>query len=162
MTEDLPDNCPPDYPESAHEADANTHISLPDAPLPISPPWTQRGFLHRKCHSALPVTSPSADPYLMSNVLLQSSISTYALLSAVLYSLSVRSILPTPTPDTGALHSIPFCSTLALNCSVDTPFFPSSLALVPHHRKKGTRHAVQLSSHKHYSQPQRSGRPPRS
>ena len=95
-TEDLPDDRPPDYPESAHEADADTDTSTPDTLLPLSSPRPRRGFSHRRRHSASPVTSPSGDPYLdsllarsvhaleMSNALLQSSISTHTSLSAVL------------------------------------------------------------------------------
>ncbi|KAH9060919.1 hypothetical protein EDB87DRAFT_1612812 [Lactarius vividus] len=95
-TEDLPDDRPPDYPESAHEADDDTDTSAPDTLLPLSSPRPRRGFSHRRRHSASPVTSPSGDPYLdsllarsvhaleMSNALLQSSISTHTSLSAVL------------------------------------------------------------------------------
>ncbi|KAI0307079.1 hypothetical protein B0F90DRAFT_1684969, partial [Multifurca ochricompacta] len=37
-TEDLPDDSPPDYPESANEADADTDHSTSDAPLPLISP----------------------------------------------------------------------------------------------------------------------------
>jgi hypothetical protein len=95
-TEDLPDDRPPDYPESAHEADADTDTSTPDTFLPLSSPRPRRGFSHRRRRSASPITSSSGDPYLdsllarsvhaleMSNALLQSSISTHTSLSAVL------------------------------------------------------------------------------
>jgi hypothetical protein len=93
LTEDLPDDRPPDYPESAHEADADTDTSTPDS---LPSPRPRGGHSHRRRHSASPITAPSGDPYLdsllarsvhaleMSNALLQSSISTHTSLSAVL------------------------------------------------------------------------------
>ena len=95
LTEDSPDDRPPDYPESAHEADADTDTSTPDSLLPLPSPRPRGAFSHRRRHSASPVT-PSSDPYLdsllarsvhaleMSNALLQSSINTHTSLSAVL------------------------------------------------------------------------------
>ncbi len=93
-TEDLPDERPPDYPESAHELDAGTDTSTSDTSSQRSRP--RAGLSHRRRHPASPTTSSSTDPFLdsllarsvhaleMSNALLQSSISTHTSLSAAL------------------------------------------------------------------------------
>ncbi|KAI0254795.1 hypothetical protein BJV78DRAFT_1182975 [Lactifluus subvellereus] len=96
--EDLPDDNPPDYPESANEADAETDHSTSDRLLPLAPvpPRSRRVHSHGRRHTVSPIVSSPTDPYLdsllarsvhaleMSNALLQSSISTHSSLSAVL------------------------------------------------------------------------------
>ncbi|KAI0268170.1 hypothetical protein BC834DRAFT_1040245 [Gloeopeniophorella convolvens] len=94
--EDYPYDRPPDYPESANEADADTDNSTSDTLPPLSSPRSRRPFSHRRRHSASPIASSSSGPYLdsllarsvhaleMSNALLQSSMSTHSSLSAVL------------------------------------------------------------------------------
>ncbi|KAF8484677.1 hypothetical protein DFH94DRAFT_715223 [Russula ochroleuca] len=94
-----PDDRPPDYPESADEADADTSRSTSDDTLPpLSSPRPRRLHAHRRRRTVSPIVSSSTepDPYLdsllarsvhaleMSNALLQSSISTHSSLSAVL------------------------------------------------------------------------------
>ena len=96
-TEISPDDRPPDYPESADEADADTGNSTPEDTLfPLASPRPRRLPTQRRRRSALPTVSSPTDPYLdsllarsvhaleMSNALLQSSISTQSSLSAVL------------------------------------------------------------------------------
>jgi hypothetical protein len=97
-TENSPDDRPPDYPESANEADADAdHSSSDDTLLPLASPRPRRLHPHRRRHHASPTSASSrTDPYLdsllarsvhaleMSNALLQSSISTHSSLSAVL------------------------------------------------------------------------------
>ena len=97
-TEVSPDDQPPDYPESADEADADTGNSTSeDTLLPLASPRHHRRLrAHRRRRTASPTVSSPADPYLdsllarsvhaleMSNALLQSSISTQSSLSAVL------------------------------------------------------------------------------
>ncbi|KAH9965844.1 hypothetical protein BC827DRAFT_771587 [Russula dissimulans] len=93
-TENIPDDRPPDYPESANEADAETDPSTSDDTLlPLPSPRPRRLHAHRRRRTASPVVT---DPYLdsllarsvhaleMSNALLQSSITTHSSLSAVL------------------------------------------------------------------------------
>jgi len=95
-TENPPDDRPPDYPESANEADADTdHSTSDDTLLPLASP-TRRLHAHRRRYSASKAASSPTDPYLdsllarsvhaleMSNALLQSSISTHSSLSTVL------------------------------------------------------------------------------
>jgi hypothetical protein len=94
-----PDDRPPDYPESADEADADTsHSTSDDTLLPLSSPRPRRLHAHRRRRTVSPIVSSHTepDPYLdsllarsvhaleMSNALLQSSISTHSSLSAVL------------------------------------------------------------------------------
>ena len=100
--EDLPDESPPDYPESANEADAETDHSTSDSLLPLAlpvrplVPRSRRVHSHSRRHSLSPIVSSPTDPYLdsllarsvhaleMSNALLQSSINTHSSLSMVL------------------------------------------------------------------------------
>ena len=95
-TENPPDDRPPDYPESANEADADTDYSTSDDTLlPLASP-PRRLHAHRRRYSASQAVSSPTDPYLdallarsvhaleMSNALLQSSISTHSSLSTVL------------------------------------------------------------------------------
>ena len=97
-TENSPDDRPPDYPESANEADADAdHSSSDDTLLPLASSRPRRLHPHRRRHHASPTSASSrTDPYLdsllarsvhaleMSNALLQSSISTRSSLSTVL------------------------------------------------------------------------------
>ncbi|KAI0278820.1 hypothetical protein BGY98DRAFT_971670, partial [Russula aff. rugulosa BPL654] len=96
-TEIPPDDQPPDYPESADEADADTgNSSSEDTLLPLASPRSRRLRTHRRRRTVSPIVSSPTDPYLdsllarsvhaleMSNALLQSSISTQSSLSAVL------------------------------------------------------------------------------
>ncbi|KAI9513306.1 hypothetical protein F5148DRAFT_1006949 [Russula earlei] len=98
-TENAPDDRPPDYPESANEADADTDRSTSDDTLhPLTSPRPRRLHPHRRRHIPSPIILPPTptDPYLdsllarsvhaleMSNALLQSSITTHSSLSAVL------------------------------------------------------------------------------
>ncbi|KAH9977693.1 hypothetical protein BGW80DRAFT_1455867 [Lactifluus volemus] len=98
-TEQLPDDNPPDYPESANEADADSesdHIAPDMLPPARTSPRTRRVHSHGRRHTVSPIISSPTDPYLdsllarsvhaleMSNALLQSSISTHSSLSAAL------------------------------------------------------------------------------
>ncbi|KAI0068613.1 hypothetical protein BV25DRAFT_1910376 [Artomyces pyxidatus] len=105
---------PPDYPQSADEADADTDESASDILPPLASPRTRR-FLtpaHRRRHSTSPTASTSStDPYLdsllarsvhaleMSNALLQSSMTTHSSLSTLL------GPDPTPTDTTTSLEA---------------------------------------------------------
>jgi hypothetical protein len=99
-TEQLPDDNPPDYPESPNEAaDADSesdHITPDMLPPARTSPRSRRVHSHGRRHTVSPIIPSSTDPYLdsllarsvhaleMSNALLQSSISTHSSLSAAL------------------------------------------------------------------------------
>jgi hypothetical protein len=97
-TEDLPYDNPPDYPESANEADAESDPSASDTLLPLALPSPRSRRVHSRGRrqSVSPIVPSPTDPYLdsllarsvdaleMSNALLQSSIITHSSLSAVL------------------------------------------------------------------------------
>ncbi|KAA1466522.1 hypothetical protein DENSPDRAFT_39838 [Dentipellis sp. KUC8613] len=116
--EDLPYDRPPDYPQSADEADEDTDSSVGSAsshisPLPLSPTHQRRfrtptSSRRRPSHRRSTSASTSTDPFLdsllersvhaleMSNALLQSSMSTHTSLSTFLAS----------EPSTAADHAL--------------------------------------------------------